>query len=85
MGAPSWRRKLLSTGWIGRAVGRPGGRSGGRRSGGLVECSLGNALLQRGLLNIGCSFGDGVCGVLGALPWKRRLLNSGCCLGNGNS
>ena len=26
-----------------------------------------NAFLQRGLLNMGCSLGDGVCGVLGAL------------------
>ena len=30
MGAPSWRRKLLSTGWIGRAVGRAAGRAVGR-------------------------------------------------------
>ena len=46
-----------------------------------------NALLQRGLLNIGCSLESGVCGVLDVLleteageqwvlSWRRKLLST---------
>ena len=62
--------------WVDRAVGRTvgraaGGRAGGRaavgRAGRVFSRPLVDAFLQRGLLNIRSSLGDGVCGVLGAL------------------
>ena len=90
MGAPLERETIEYWGWIEPS----GGRSGGRRSVGRAgRCflffyrPLVNALLQRGLLNIGCSLGDGVCALLGVLLdtkavehwvlfWRGRLLSA---------
>ena len=82
--------------WVDRAGGRAGGRACGRaggraavgRAGQVFNRPLVNAFLQRGLLNIECSLGDGVCGVLGAfldmeaveqwvLSWRWKLLSTG--------
>ena len=49
----SWRRRLLSVGWIGRAVGQAAA----------VEYWV--LLWKRRLLSSGCSFGDGGSSVLG--------------------
>ena len=72
LGALPWKRRLLNSGSGRRSRGRAaGGRAGGRaavgRAGRVFNRPLVNAFLQRGLLNMGCSLGDGVCGVLGAL------------------
>ena len=50
--------------WVDRAG---GGRAGGRAGGWLFIRPLVGTVLQRGLLNIGCSLGDGVCALLGVL------------------
>ena len=79
----SWRRMLLSTGWIGRAVGRAAvGRAGLVFDRPLVYAY---ALLQRRQLNIGRSLGDGVCGVLGALLDKEAVEKWVPPLGDGSS
>ena len=52
--------------WVDRAGGQAGGRAG--RAGRVFSIKpLVNAPLQRGLLNIRNSFGDGVCGAVGAV------------------
>ena len=43
------------------------GGSGGPSGGWVFNWFLVDVLLQRGLLNTGCSLGDGVCGLLGVL------------------
>ena len=73
--------------WVDRAGGQAGGRAG--RTGRVFSIKpLAKALSQRGLLNTRRSFGDGVCGALGAVlgtetveqrvfSWRRRLLIAG--------